>query len=824
MKTIQYDNIKVAIRIRPLLNNELTDSNSLKNITIISPDNKSISLVEYLGTELFENEIKEQYIKKPQLFQLYQFTFDHIFNINSEQIDIYNTIAKHSISSILKGYNSTIFCYGQTGSGKTYTMEGSNIFNNLDINRGIIQRAIEDIFKFIENLSNENKKYIIRVSFLQIYKENISDLLKQEKKNLQIREDKKKGIIIEDLSEWVVRSPLEFYTLLQNSTNNKIISNTYMNNFSSRSHTVYLLTIEQMITDKKTNNKIIKIGKLNLVDLAGSERLKYNDISALQLSESININKSLSCLGNVINALTEKKIKNKIYIPYRDSKLTRILQDSLGGNCKTTILAMISPSAKFFGESLSTLYFAQRAKKIKNKPIINEDINGATLIKKYEIQLKNLKLELEMKNDLLKNDELVMKLKNENKKLVKDKNNAINELEKTEKQYLLEKEKKMLLEKKIQIMNSQMIIGGKKIEETKDFQSGFQNQLKLNEVKMFEPRSKSPNLEENFLQYEEYKNEIETQKNIINNLENKINEKEKIISLLKNIINNYKNINTKLFRRISTLEDILKEANIEFQKEDNINFLDPINEKYINIFNLDGNIDINHILNETSKELYEQINDFKKKNEKLNQKIIEQNKIILNLKEQININEKKNNQRLNEIGKNIISQLEITIKAAKDIKIKKSLLNICKYFYQQKEMKIPILVEYLNNKGSFTKYNIIKTVKKDVSLNNSRNNTCQNNIIKSISFCQIIPSSSKKNLRAKSGDNSKCKIKKNNFFNNNYFCDNRKTSNKYLNISEISSSKNSSKNSSSNISKNNIKNKQSLSKSIRKKFILNLKQ
>ena len=818
MKTIQYDNIKVAIRIRPLLDNELTYFNSIKNITIISPDSKSVSLVEYLGTELFENEVEEQYKKQPQLFRIHQFTFDHIFNLNSQQIDIYNTIAKHSILSILEGYNSTIFCYGQTGAGKTYTMEGPNIYNNLDLNRGIIQRAIEDIFKFIENLSNENTKYIIRVSFLQIYKENITDLLKQEKKNLHIREDKKKGIIIEDLSEWVVRSPSEFYTLLQNSANNRISANTYMNNFSSRSHALYILTIEQMTTDNKTENTSIKIGKLNLVDLAGSERFKCNDISPLQLSESININKSLSCLGNVINALTDKKSKGRIYIPYRDSKLTRILQDSLGGNCKTTLLAMISPSAKFFGESLSTLYFAQRAKKIKNKPIINEDMNESALIKKYEIQLKNLKLELKIKNNLLKNNELVMQLKKENKKLVKDKSQVLSELEKITKQYLLEKEKKLLLEKKIEIMNSQMIIGGKKISENQ-FQSVLQNQLQLNEVKMFESYSKSQNSEENILDNEKYKKESEINKNTINSLKNKINEKEKQINSLKNEINNYKIINLKLIQRISNLENILQKENIEFPKEENINFLNPLNKKYMNIFNLDG--DINQIINKSCSELYNQINDFIKQNEELQIKINEQNKTISNLKKLININEKKYNQKLNEISKNIISKIEDMIKTTKEIKIKKNLLNICKYFYQQKELKIPILAEYLNDKGSFTKYSDIKIIENE-SLNSSRNKKSQNNKIKSISFNEYTPNKSIKISKVNSNNNSKCHlIKKCHNFLNNIYCYNTSKiikKNKYMSISVANSSKNSSK----NTSKNSMKNKQSLSKSIRKKFILNL--
>ena len=176
------------------------------------------------------------------------------------------------------------------------------------------------------------------------------------------------------------------------------------------------------------NKTQIKVGKLNLVDLAGSERIRITGTTGQQLEESKKINKSLSCLGNVINALTDKKGKN--YIPYRDSKLTMLLQDSLGGNCKTTMIAMISPSQDAFNESLSTLYFAQRAKKIKNRPIINEDVNNRALIRKYENELKNLKNELELKNKMLNNNGLVMQLQEEKEQALQDKNEAIKELEK----------------------------------------------------------------------------------------------------------------------------------------------------------------------------------------------------------------------------------------------------------------------------------------------------------------------------------------------------------------------------------------------------------
>ena len=523
MKSDPYDNLRVAIRVRPPLNRETQEGVPFRSIAIVSEDHKSISLAEYVGSEFSEIERQRQWIEEPSLFHLHRFTFDSIFDMDSLQEDVYNISAKQAVQSVLEGYNSTIFCYGQTGTGKTYTMEGFT-YDSKNPNRGIIQRTIQDIFNFIETTSDENTKFIIRASFLQIYNENISDLLKSDKKNLQIREDKKKGIYVDLLSEWAVRTPLDLYALLRRGSNNRCTSTTYMNDVSSRSHAVFQITVEQMSEDdlnleKKDNNKMqIKIGKLNLVDLAGSERIRITGNQGKLLEESKKINKSLSCLGNVINALTsEKKVKLKNipknnYIPYRDSKLTRLLQDSLGGNCKTTMIATISPSEDAFSESLSTLYFAQRAKKIKNRPVINEDVNNRALIRKYENELKNLRNELEIKNRMINNNGLVMQLKEEKEQALMDKNNAIKELEKASKQFLIEREEKLKLEKKIKMMSEQMIIGGHKIEETPQFQKALKNQLILYENKILEIEKERQLLEEDKDKNKEYEQILIEQK------------------------------------------------------------------------------------------------------------------------------------------------------------------------------------------------------------------------------------------------------------------------------------------------------------------------
>ena len=572
MKSVEssYDNLRVSIRVRPPLNRETQEGIPFRSIAIVSEDHKSISLAEYVGAELSELERQRQWIEEPSLFHLHRFTFDSIFDMDSLQEDVYNITAKQAVQSVLEGYNSTIFCYGQTGTGKTYTMEGFT-YESKNPNRGIIQRTIQDIFNFIETTSDENTKFIIRCSFLQIYNENISDLLKSDKKNLQIREDKKKGIYVDLLSEWAVRSPLDLYALLRRGGGTRTTSATYMNDVSSRSHAVFQITVEQMTTDieLKDNKAQIKVGKLNLVDLAGSERIRITGTRGQQLEESKKINKSLSCLGNVINALTDKKGKN--YIPYRDSKLTRLLQDSLGGNCKTTMIATISPSEDAFSESLSTLYFAQRAKKIKNRPIINEDVNNRALIRKYETELKNLRTELELKNKMLKNNGLVMQLQEEKEQALMDKNNALQELEIASRKYIIEREEKLKLEKKIQMMSEQMITGGhKKIEETPQFQNALKNQIKLYENKIIEIEKQRAQLEEDKQENQEYKEILLQQKNIMNELSLKLNERDEKIAQLINELENSEKNEKNLQHRIQILEQILTEKKIPF----NINSLD----------------------------------------------------------------------------------------------------------------------------------------------------------------------------------------------------------------------------------------------------------
>lgn len=287
---------------------------------------------------------------------------------------------------------------------------------------------------------------MVRASYLQIYNEVISDLLRTDRTNLHIREDKKKGVFVEGLSEWAVRSPNEIYSLMQKGAMSRATASTKMNDVSSRSHAVFIIIVEHMSHDEESNGaREIRVGKLNLVDLAGSERVRVTGATGKRLEECKKINQSLSALGNVISALTDQK-QPKTHIPYRDSKITRLLEDSLGGNCITTMMAMVSPALEAFNESLSSLKFANRAKNIRNEPVINEDVDQKALLRKYEAELKRLRTELEEKNRHLIDKKRLLQLEEERRRAEQDKAAAVTALEARSREFMQEREEKKRLE------------------------------------------------------------------------------------------------------------------------------------------------------------------------------------------------------------------------------------------------------------------------------------------------------------------------------------------------------------------------------------------
>ena len=315
------------------------------------------------------------------------FTFDAVYDIDTQQKHFYEESCYQLIESVIDGFNGTIFAYGQTGCGKTWTMQGLSHPPEL---RGVIPNSFDHIFQNIK--ADPTTQFLVRCSYLEIYNEEVRDLLSDDTSvKLSLKEDPGRGVFVKDLREEVVQDVDSINRVMDKGFQNRTVGATLMNAGSSRSHSIFTVIIEANETVEDGKDRL-RAGKLNLVDLAGSERQSKTGATGDRLKEGCQINLSLSALGNVISALVDGKGK---HIPYRDSKLTRLLQDSLGGNTKTLMVAAISPADYNYDETLSTLRYANRAKNIKNKPKINEDPKD-TMLREYKEEISRLRQMLEM--------------------------------------------------------------------------------------------------------------------------------------------------------------------------------------------------------------------------------------------------------------------------------------------------------------------------------------------------------------------------------------------------------------------------------------------
>ncbi|XP_067908729.1 kinesin-like protein KIF11 [Heterodontus francisci] len=372
-------NIQVVIRCRPLSLAERKSNSS--SVVDCDPVKKEVAIRA-------SGPGSEKGAKK--------YTFDMVFGPSAKQIDVYKSVVYPILDEVILGYNCTIFAYGQTGTGKTFTMEGERSQKEQytweeDPLAGVIPRTLHQIF---ERLASQGAEFSVKVSLLEIYNEELFDLLSPSSdvsERLQMFDDprNKRGVIIKGLEEISVHNKDEVYQILERGAARRTTAATLMNAYSSRSHSVFSITIHMKETTLD-GEELVKIGKLNLVDLAGSENIGRSGAVDKRAREAGNINQSLLTLGRVITALVERTP----HVPYRESKLTRILQDSLGGRTKTSIIATISPASVNFEETISTLDYAYRAKNIMNKPEVNQKLTKRALIKEYTEEIERLKRDL----------------------------------------------------------------------------------------------------------------------------------------------------------------------------------------------------------------------------------------------------------------------------------------------------------------------------------------------------------------------------------------------------------------------------------------------
>ena len=634
MLTEKSETVKVVVRCRPLSTKEINEQNEC--ITEVDMKAHTIAVCNPANVKEVKN-----------------FTFDYTYGWKATQEQIFNETAKPILESVMQGYNGTIFAYGQTGTGKTYTMEG----RDTDADKGIIPRTIEWIFSNIKNYTNQ--QFLVRGSFVEIYNEEVRDLLsKNTKAKLNVRE-KDKVFYLEDVTIYQAENAQQMIDMQKTGRVNRATGATKMNPGSSRSHSIFSIIVEASSIDDK-NETHYRVGKLNLVDLAGSERQSKTETTGERFKEATKINLSLTILGSVINKLVSGKTQ---YIPYRDSKLTMLLQDSLGGNTKTVMIANVGPADYNYDETLNTLWYASHAKKIKNKPRINEDPKDA-LLREYQEQIELMKKQLLKlgKGDLVNkisgskgisgglvvNEENQFKevLENLEKEKEEFKKEHEQEIEKVKEQKnLAEEEKKKLIEK----LNKEVEENKKKKDESKLLLKKY-NETKSKVLKGQETEKKVKQYE---IEISKQKEEIEIKKREEQRLQESLKDKDSQKLELKKKYEDKNSHLEDLNNKLNQLREQIEEG--EMEKNDIIKQFENDNSNW--------NYDIQN-LNVENKQYDYIIEKFLppedvKKIEDVLEYNAEQNSFSIKISKAIMNNYKTNLRRIKEMRKNRLNNNKI---------------------------------------------------------------------------------------------------------------------------------------------------------------------
>ena len=793
------ESFKVYIRIKPFIQKviPIPKNSFIKSIT--SPkDSSKNNILEKNMIKVDKNILYLEDIKNKTNKNNKTYIFDNIFIETSNNEIVFNGAIKSLIDKVLNGYNSTALAYGVTGTGKTYTIFG-DLSNNFK-DEGIIFKACDYLFEKIQLNKNINKteniNYEIKISYIEIYNEIVKDLINEKGPSLMIVEDPQKGVICSNIKEVIITDSVQLKKIINESNKRRTMASTDQNQFSSRSHAILQMTLEKKIKKSNEHYDII-YSKFLVVDLAGSEKSMER---GKRREEGVNINKSLFTLGNCINILSEKSNTGK-FVPYRDSKLTRILKDSLGGNILTAMLACISPCSSTYDETLSTLNYAFRAKKITKKVMQNiQEININNF--QYKEIIDNLKNEIFQLKQIIKTQEIKLKEKidlNNNKE-----NMEINYGNKID-------------------LNANESYGKLDTISSNDF---------INDTITIYDKQKTKTISE---MEENKENENSNNSEIINidlNIYNRY---------IENIINNDLNIDNLKFQIESMKKDknILENYLIKENIQDNslinkYNSLKKIYDKYIEIVNekLVENIEQNMIYNFNIKEITElnMTNESKVKELELQNVTAEKNSKINEELEYTKKNIIENNIQKDQIYQNIQRNNE------QKEELKQLLLNLFENKFDYSNDKY---IHIIHEKDKLSK--ITKQYKKEIDYYVKMQKQKEEDMMKITRKVEILRAKLKEKdkkiceLEKKGvkniGDNINIKLYKNKNFDKNKFNQNRKKENsKNKNLKNIVKSpqnyglKNSSRNYKTNDFRIEIKNeKHNQSFRNKKKLIVFLK-